>query len=66
MGDFVLLFQKRHLLIHANGVVDSDYVQKSGDREYALGQRIVIRETHVLRLLTLVDKLGSELKKLAP
>ena len=64
--DLCLLFQKRHLLMHCDGVVDADYIQKSGDHDYAPGQRIVIREAHVLRLAFLVGKIRDELKKLGP
>lgn len=47
----VPLFQKRHLLMHCDGLVDADYIQKSGDHDYAIRQRIVIRENHVLGLI---------------
>jgi hypothetical protein len=65
-ADLLRLFQKRHLLMHCDGVVDAEYIQKSGDHEYAAGQRIVIREAHVLRLSTLVGKIRDELRKLVP
>jgi len=60
------LFQKRHLLTHADGIVDADYLQKSGDLEYSMGQRIIVRETHVLELLSLVQKLAAELRQFVP
>lgn len=66
LAGFYVLFQKRHLLVHSDGVVDADYIQKSGDHEYAIGQRIVIREHHVLRLLASVERIGIELRKLIP
>jgi hypothetical protein len=66
LADLRVLFQRRHLLMHADGVVDMDYIQKSGDHEYAVGQRIVTREQNVLRLLALVEKIGGELRKLVP
>jgi hypothetical protein len=61
-----VLFQKRHLLMHSDGVVDTDYIQKTGDHEYTIGQRIVIREQHVMRLLASVETIGIELRKLVP
>jgi hypothetical protein len=64
MAALLLLFQKRHLLTHRDGVVDLAYLQNSGDHEYAVGQRIVIREAHLLQLLGLAEKIGIELKKL--
>jgi hypothetical protein len=56
------LFQKRHLLIHADGIVDADYLLKSGDKHYLIGQRIVVRAAHIMELLNLLQKLGAKLK----
>jgi len=58
----IRLIQQRHLLTHANGIVDADYVKKSGDATYVTGQRIVIREGDVRDLADLVGKLGAALK----
>lgn len=58
------LFQRRHLIAHRNGIVDQEYIDKSGDRTYAIGQRLVIKETTVLRLANLLAKLSSELRTL--
>ncbi len=58
------LFQKRHLIAHRNGIVDQEYIDKSGDRTYAIGQRLVIQESNVLRLAELISKLGTQLQQL--
>lgn len=58
------LFQKRHLVAHRNGIVDQEYIDKSGDSTYAIGQRLVIKEATVLRLANLLAKLGGELRAL--
>src|SRR5438270_5371395 len=47
MADLLRLFQQRHLLAHCEGIVDQDYIIKSGDTTYAVGQRIVIRDVAV-------------------
>ncbi len=52
-----LFFQQRHLLAHQQGIVDSDYVDKSGDSEYAIGQRLVVRQTSVVEFVDLVENL---------
>lgn len=57
------LFQKRHLIAHRNGLVDQEYIDKSGDKSYTIGQRLVINESAVLRLAELVLKLASELRR---
>lgn len=59
-----VLFQKRHLIAHRNGIVDQEYIDKSGDTTYAVGQRLVIKEVTVLRLADLLSKLSGELRKL--
>lgn len=58
------LFQKRHLIAHRNGIVDQEYIDKSGDMTYAIGQRLVIKEATVLQLAELLTKLSNELRKL--
>jgi len=58
------LFQQRHLLAHREGIVDQDYITRSGDTTYAVGQRLVIREGAVSQLAVLVTKLTEELIKL--
>lgn len=50
-------FQQRHLLAHTQGIVDQDYVSKSGDDRYKPGQRIVLRVTAVEEASSLIEKL---------
>ncbi len=57
-----VLFQKRHLLAHSEGIVDEKYIQKSGDSTYKDGQRIVISATDITVLLVCLEKLGAALK----
>ncbi len=64
MADLLRLFQQRHLLAHCEGIVDQDYIIKSGDTTYAVGQRLVIRDGAVSRLAELVAKLTEEVRKL--
>jgi rubrerythrin len=59
MADLTVYFQQRHILAHREGIVDQDYIDKSGDRSYSVGQRLVIREQAVLRLAELVNKLAQ-------
>lgn len=54
-------FQQRHLLAHQQGIVDVDYVTRSADTSYAVGQRLVIRDSAVLEFAELAEKLGLEL-----
>ncbi len=55
-------FQQRHLLVHKEAMVDRVYLDKTSDRRYAVGQRLVIREEAVLELANLVSKLAQEIR----
>lgn len=64
MADLLRFFQQRHLLAHCEGIVDSDYLNRSGDRSYSVGQRLVIREESVRRALDLILLLTKKLEGL--
>lgn len=55
------LFQQRHLLAHREGLVDADYLTKTGDQHYREGQRLVVKEAAVRECVALVEKLGQGL-----
>ncbi len=57
------LFQKRHLLSHTEGIVDQKYIDKSHDKTYKVGQRIVVKEGDVLILVSLIKTLVSILRQ---
>ncbi|CAN5787024.1 hypothetical protein BH23CHL8_BH23CHL8_26560 [soil metagenome] len=59
--DLVRLVQARHVLAHQDGLVDTDYVARSGDRRYTVGQRLVVVPAEVRRLGVLVQKLAAGL-----
>jgi len=54
-------FQQRHILAHKDGLVDDDYLRKSSDRQYQVGQRLVIKEHDVLRFAELIEKMAVTL-----
>jgi hypothetical protein len=58
----VRYFQQRHLLAHREGLVDEDYLKRSRDTTYRVGQRLVIREANGRECATLVRKLGTALQ----
>lgn len=55
-------FQQRHLLAHRQGVVDAEYIQKSGDTSYQTGQRLVVKDNDVQDAAILVERLGKAIK----
>jgi len=54
-----ILFQKRHLLSHNEGIVDLKYIQKSGDTSYKEGQRIVIVDRDIDHLIVTLENLAK-------
>lgn len=62
MRELRLFFQQRHLLAHTQGIVDQNYLARSGDRRYALGQRIVVSDGDVCRCVDILDKLTAGMK----
>ena len=59
-------FQQRHLLAHREGLVDSGYIDRTGDTAYRVGQRIVVRDGPVREYLALVEKLAVGMASDAP
>ncbi|MBI6563383.1 hypothetical protein YA0745_21810 [Pseudomonas synxantha] len=61
MTQLRVYYQQRHLLAHQQGIVDNDYVTRSGDTTYEVGQRLLIKESAALKFADLVDRLGTAL-----
>lgn len=66
LADLNRYFQQRHLLAHKDGLVDADYIQRSGDTSYTEGQRIVVKEEGVRQCLALVEELARGLEADVP
>ena len=61
-ADFAFLkraFQQRHLLAHTQGLVDQDYITRSGDTAYRPGQRLVVHESSVRECVDRIEKLAA-------
>ncbi|CAM3885567.1 hypothetical protein G6L26_007085 [Agrobacterium radiobacter] len=56
-----MYFQQRHLLAHQQGIVDADYITRSGDTSYATGQRLIVHSNVVLEFADLIEKLGQQI-----
>lgn len=54
-------FQRRHILTHSDGIVDEKYLKNSKDKNYAIGQRIVVSKTDILEFCQLIKKLKTGL-----
>ena len=48
-----LYYQQRHLLVHTGGIVNAEYVAKTNDAHYSVGQRIMIKPTVLAEFLQL-------------
>ena len=58
-----IMFQRRHILEHNNGIIDQKYIDNSGETLYKVGQRLVVHQHDVRRMLAIVQKLGAGLKQ---
>lgn len=54
-------FQKRHLLAHKMGVIDEEYVRKSGDSRAVVGRKISTNRDEVRELVRIVGKLARHI-----
>jgi len=61
LSELNIIFQKRHILSHNEGIVDEDYIKRSSDASYKVGQRIVVLRKDIEALLTYLDKMSTGL-----
>jgi hypothetical protein len=59
LGALARYFQQRHLISHKQGFVDADYIARTGDTTYRVGQRIVVRAAGVRECAVFVEKLAA-------
>jgi hypothetical protein len=55
-------YQKRHLLAHREGIVDAQYIQRSGETSYREGQRIVVTPKDAAEMHGLISKVAQKLR----
>jgi hypothetical protein len=58
-----LYFQHRHVLVHLEGIVDQQYIDRSNDHRFNVGQRLVVTEANVSELADVIERLAAELNK---
>ena len=51
-------FQKRHLLAHRMGVVDEEYIKKSGDSSAVVGRKITLDASEIVVLIDIVERVA--------
>ena len=54
-----LYFQQRHALAHLDGIVDQQYIDRSNDHRFDVGQRLIVAEANVADLATAIEKLAA-------
>jgi hypothetical protein len=62
----VISFQKRHLLAHKMGVVDEEYLRKTGDASAVCGRKVTIAAADVERLIRLLGDVAGQLLSVLP
>lgn len=55
----ILSFQKRHLLSHKAGVVDDEYIRKTGDTKQKVGRKVTIYPEEIQEIIRIVRKLAQ-------
>ena len=58
-------FQQRHVFQHNDGVVDQKYIDKSQDKTYLVGQRLIVNESDIRTFSEIISKVGKEILALA-
>jgi hypothetical protein len=55
----IIYFQQRHLLAHQDGIVDQQYLDRTGDQRFRVNQRLIVTESGVSELAVILEKLSS-------
>lgn len=58
-----MYFQQRHLLEHQDGIVDQTYIDRSKDNRFAIGQRLVVSDSSVSEIISILEKLSKCISK---
>lgn len=59
-----ILTNRRHILEHKSGFVDSKYIENTNDKKYTVGERIIVQPNDVIRLGKIILKLINSIKDL--
>ncbi len=57
-GKVLIAFQKRHLLSHKMGVIDQEYVERTGDNTAVPGRKVIVRADEVRELAQALHELA--------
>lgn len=66
LSRLTILFQRRHLLAHSEGIVDAKYISNTNDSRYREGQRIVVAEQDIEDLRRILAKLAGAIRDAVP
>jgi hypothetical protein len=58
-----LMFEKRHILVHRNGIVDDKFIRKTGSKDYEKGDSIKIEPQYFYRSLDNLQQVADYLTK---
>lgn len=53
-----MYFQQRHLLVHKDGIVDQQYVDRANDHRFDVGQRLIVTDSNVSEIAAIIEKLA--------
>ena len=63
---FNMYVQQRHLMAHRDGIVDQQYKDRANDHRFDVGQRLIVTEEAVYKLVAIVQKLSNCIAILTP
>ncbi len=63
-SSLIMYFQQRHLLAHRDGVVDQLYLDRTGDHRLAAGQRLIVAESSISDLASVIEKLAAGIEEI--
>lgn len=55
------ILSKKTFIFTYNGIVDEEYITKTNDTNYKVGERLVINEKDAKEFTKLVEKVGSSI-----
>ena len=64
INELVKFTQRRHLIEHKGGIVDTKYLEVTGDSNYSVGDRIIVKSSDIDSLGKIILKIIKAITKL--
>lgn len=64
-GRLSVIFQKRHILVHNQGIIDQDYIKNTGESSSKLGMKVIISEKDIFNGVAIALELLEALESIS-